>query len=103
MGEDGVGAFRVANTVTLVLTHSTSGKILVQTGAATNDNSNPGSQSAFRQLPWLRCRHDENPFLGARRIIRKQLEIDELEVQLSQDVQILQHEKLLDLYPGLTT
>mmetsp|Transcript_60479 Transcript_60479/g.106281 ORF Transcript_60479/g.106281 Transcript_60479/m.106281 type:complete len:82 (-) Transcript_60479:69-314(-) len=62
-----------------------------------------GHKTRLDRLPGAKCRPDENQFLSARRILRRQLEIDENIVALDREVGIIEEEKNSPAYPGLKT
>merc|ERR1712190_162728 len=57
----------------------------------------------LNRLPGAKARPDENQFLSARRIIKKQLEIDENAVKLEEKVDFVEDEKSQPSYPGIIT
>jgi hypothetical protein len=57
----------------------------------------------LNRLPGAKRRPDENQFLSARRIIRRQLEIDENQVEFDIKVKNIEEEKSSSGYPGLKT
>jgi hypothetical protein len=91
---------RVVDVVVIKLIHSVSGKILVQTEQAFPD----GHKVEFKRLPGAKRRPDENQFLTARRILKKQLKIEENHVTLdAAGVQVAESEKDSQTFPGLRT
>lgn len=90
---------RVVDVVILILTNLNTGDILVQTVRETQN----GHKTMLTRLPGAKCRPDENTFLCAHRILRRQLDIDENEVRLLQDIMSCDEEKASDLYPGVKT
>lgn len=91
---------RVVDLVVVKIVNSVTGGILVQTEQQHPD----GSKSILNRLPGAKRRPDENQFLTARRILRKQLKMDENHVNLdSMDVKIVEEEKDSPSYPGLRT
>lgn len=92
-------ALRVVDVVVLIIQNPTSGDTLVQTQQVAPD----GHTTVLNRLPGAKRRPDENQFLSARRIVRRQLEMDENWVQLQLDVSIVQEEKPSPHYPGLKT
>jgi len=97
--QDASGALRrVVDVVLLVITKPT-GETLVQAEQLLAD----GHRVALNRLPGAKRRPDENHFLSARRILRRQLEIDENQVRLNQEVEFVEDEKPSPSYPGLTT
>jgi len=97
--QDGAGALsRVVDIVVLIIAKG-AGEILVQTEQVFAD----GKSQKLDRLPGAKRRPDENHFLSARRILRRQLEIDENQVELDTSVTNLEEEKNSTSYPGLKT
>lgn len=90
---------RVVDVVLLIISDVASADILVQIAHEKQD----GHKSTLNRLPGAKCRPDENQFLSARRILRRQLDIDENEVRLVTAVLYVEEEKPTDFYPGLKT
>lgn len=90
---------RVVDVVLMIVRNPTTEEVLVQTAHVKQD----GHQTTLNRLPGAKCRLDENHFLSARRILKRQLEIDENDVKILQNVQIVEEEKPTDFYPGLKT
>jgi len=90
---------RVVDVVLLIIRSPTTGDILVQTAHEKKD----GHRTTLNRLPGAKCRPDENQFLSARRILRRQLEMDENDVKLTRGVEVVEEEKPTDFYPGLKT
>jgi len=90
---------RVVDVVLLIIKDVASSDILVQAA----HEKQGGHKSTLNRLPGAKCRPDENQFLSARRILRRQLEVDENEVRLVTNVLYLEEEKPTDLYPQLKT
>lgn len=105
-GADGQ-ALRVVDVVVLIIKKPNTGEVLVQTYHEQQD----GNRTPLNRLPGNKCRPDENHFLSARRILRKQLEIHDNDVTLSQDVNFVEEEAAslerrqwdLSYYGGLKT
>lgn len=93
------GLVRVVDVVLLIISRGKSAEILVQTSQIFPD----GTPQTLNRLPGAKRRPDENQFLSARRILRRQLEIDENLVLLDVDVQNVEEEKSSSSYPGLKT
>jgi len=89
---------RVVDVVLLIIKNPKSGEILVQTA-----HEKESHKTTLNRLPGAKCRPDENQFLSGRRILRRQLEIDENDVNLVMDVMMVEEEKPTDAYPGLKT
>jgi hypothetical protein len=76
--------FRVVELVMLKIVDPTTGDILIEL----ERNLDDGVKQQLKRLPGYRQRPDENQFLTAKRVLRKQLKIHEHQVKLSpQDVQ----------------
>merc|ERR1712151_1353505 len=75
------------------------GEILIQT----EQIDSHGRRARLDRLPGAKCRPDENQFLSARRILRRQLDIDENLVKLARQVAIIEEVKPSPAYPGLKT
>mmetsp|Transcript_24488 Transcript_24488/g.68094 ORF Transcript_24488/g.68094 Transcript_24488/m.68094 type:complete len:781 (-) Transcript_24488:84-2426(-) len=79
---------RVVDLVILKITNPDTGNILVQT----EQNFKDGTRSTACQLPGSKRRPDENQFLTARRVLRKQLKIYENHVRLDSNNVLLTEE-----------
>eukprot|EP00747_Dinoflagellata_sp_TGD_P095108 gnl/TRDRNA2_/TRDRNA2_166350_c0_seq2.p1 gnl/TRDRNA2_/TRDRNA2_166350_c0~~gnl/TRDRNA2_/TRDRNA2_166350_c0_seq2.p1 ORF type:complete len:778 (+),score=217.81 gnl/TRDRNA2_/TRDRNA2_166350_c0_seq2:90-2423(+) len=90
---------RVVDIVIMKIMNPVTKDLLVQTEQDYPD----GTKVTLNRLPGAKRRPDENQFLTARRILRKQLKIDENQVCLSRDVQFFEEEKPSVSYPGLRT
>jgi len=90
---------RIVDVVLMVVRNAGTGDILIQT----DQMDSHGNKTRLDRLPGAKCRPDENQFLSARRILRRQLEIDENIVVLARDVRIVEEEKHSPAYPGLRT
>lgn len=91
---------RVVDVVVLKLIHSVTGSILVQTRQTFPD----GQTVTLNRLPGAKRRADENQFLTARRILKRQLKIEENHVTLdAANVEVAEEEKESLAYPGLRT
>lgn len=95
--KDGGLPCRIVDLVMLVITNPLTGQVLLQTGLQKPD----GRQVALNRLPGAKKRPDENHFHCARRVLRRQLEMDEISVKLLRDAQQVEEEKPSPLYPGL--
>ncbi|CAE7649227.1 amt1, partial [Symbiodinium sp. KB8] len=62
-----------------------------------------GKTSNQARIPGAKRRPDENQFLCARRILKRQLEIDENAVRISQEVGYIEEDRSSRSYPGLKT
>jgi len=97
---DTSGLIRVVDVVVIKLIHSVTGSILVQTEQTFPD----GQKVSLKRLPGAKRRPDENQFLTARRILKRQLKVEENHVTLhAGDVQVAEEEKDSLAYPGLRT
>jgi len=98
-GVDG-GLVRVVDIVLLKLVNPQASEMLVlseRTHSGGEVDSTPGLPSAKR-------RPDENQFLTVKRILRRQLKIDENRVKINaKSVRYYQEEKALPEFPGITT
>merc|ERR1712190_196292 len=56
-----------------------------------------------QRLPGTKRRPDENQFLAAKRVLQRQLKINENLVNLSKDVQIFEEHEDSPSFPGLST
>jgi len=91
---------RIVDVVVIKLIHSVTGSILVQT-EQTFPN---GEKIQLKRLPGAKRRPDENQFLTARRILKRQLKVEENHVTLdASGVQVAEEEKQSLAYPGLRT
>jgi len=90
---------RVVDVVLMVVRNPATGEVLVQSEQVDGH----GHKTRLDRLPGAKCRPDENQFLSARRILRRQLEIDENQVRLDRDVTFIEEEKPSSGYPGLKT
>mmetsp|Transcript_127422 Transcript_127422/g.366466 ORF Transcript_127422/g.366466 Transcript_127422/m.366466 type:complete len:911 (+) Transcript_127422:101-2833(+) len=97
-GADGV-LNRVVDVVMLVIEFADTGAVLVQT-----EHENPsGHKTALNRLPGAKSRPDENVFLSARRILRRQLEIDDNMAEINPVFSTVEERRPGDAYPGLRT
>jgi len=90
---------RVVDVVVMIITNPKTNETLVQAEQFLPD----GHKVTLNRLPGAKRRPDENQFLSARRIVRRQLELDENLVRLSQEVEFVEEDKPSPSYPGLTT
>jgi len=85
--------------VLLRLTKACTKELLIETGEVRQEGT-----ISHNRLPGSKRRPDENQFVTARRILRRQLMVGENYVNLhAKDVQILEEEKASPSYPGLPT
>lgn len=98
LGPNG-GALRVVDIVLVALRRPGTRDLLVQTAR----REPTGQRTPLNRLPGAKCRPDEHHFLGARRILRKQLGIDESEVVFDSEVRAVQEQGYSSDYPGLET
>jgi len=99
MVEQNGTVLRIVDIVLLKLTKAGTTELLVETG-----ETRPESKIVHNRLPGSKRRPDENQFVTARRILRKQLRVGENHVNLhAKDVQISEEQKDSISYPGLTT
>jgi hypothetical protein len=91
---------RVVDVVVIKLIHSVTQSILVQTKQTFPD----GQETPLKRLPGAKRRPDENQFLTARRILKRQLKVEENHVTLdAQNVTVAEEEKDSQAFPGLRT
>lgn len=91
---------RIVDVVVIKLVHSVTQSILVQTEQTFPD----GAKVSLKRLPGAKRRPDENQFLTARRILKRQLKVEENHVTLdANSVQVAEEEKESLAYPGLRT
>lgn len=91
---------RTVDVVVLKLVHSLTNSILVQTEQTFPD----GSKASLKRLPGAKRRPDENQFLTARRVLKRQLKVEENHVTLdNNNVTVTEEEKDSLSYPGLRT
>jgi len=95
-----VSVVRTVDVVVLKLVHSVTGSVLVQTEQTYPD----GNKVSLKRLPGAKRRPDENQFLTARRVLKRQLKVEENHVTLdAANVQVAEEEKDSLAYPGLRT
>lgn len=90
---------RVVDVVVLIVQNHETGETLLQAQQIDPD----GKTHNLNRLPGAKHRPDENQFLSARRVLRRQMEIDENVVKLEQQVLIVEEDRSSTLYPGLKT
>merc|ERR1740121_1080447 len=90
---------RIVDVVVCVIRNPRTNEILVQSEQMWPDKR----VVPQNRLPGAKRRPDENQFLSARRIFRRQLEIDENAVKFDENVEFVEDEKTLPAYPGLVT
>jgi hypothetical protein len=90
---------RVVDVVVLIIKRKNGQEILVQT----KQTDPHGKEITLHRLPGAKRRPDENQFLSARRIIRRQLEMDENQVVFEETVKHIEEDKPSNTYPGLKT
>jgi len=89
----------ITEVVMLILHNPETKETLVQTAQMWPD----GKTSYQARIPGAKRRPDENQFLCARRILKRQLEIDENAVRISKDVGYIEEDRSSRGYPGLKT
>lgn len=100
MIEQNGSIIRVVDVVVIKLVHSVTQSVLVQTEQTFPD----GTKVQLKRLPGAKRRPDENQFLTARRILKRQLKVEENHVTLdAANVQVAEEQKDSLAYPGLTT
>lgn len=90
---------RVVDVVVLIIQNNTSNETLVQAQQVDAD----GKTHNLKRLPGAKHRPDENQFLSARRVLRRQMEVDDNLVKIDQNASIIEEEKPTAGYPGLKT
>lgn len=91
---------RVVDLIIMKIVNPATGDVLVQTEQTFGD----GTKNALNRLPGAKRRPDENQFLTARRLLRKQLKIDENNCLLdAKNVQFFEEEKSSHAFPGIRT
>merc|ERR1712083_354046 len=99
--QDATGAVtRVVDVVVMIVKNPKSGDVLVETE---QNLPNVDKKIALNRLPGAKCRPDENQFTSAKRILRRQLEIGENDVNLEKEPQAVEEEKPSKAYPGIKT
>ncbi|CAJ1374324.1 unnamed protein product [Effrenium voratum] len=96
---DGGEILVITEVVMLILQNPEAKETLVQTAQVWPD----GKASHQARIPGAKRRPDENQFLCARRILKRQLEIDENAVRISQEVGYIEEDRSSKSYPGLKT
>lgn len=89
----------ITEVVMIIVSNPQSSETLVQIQQVAPD----GATSNKPRLPGAKRRPDENQFLSARRILRRQLEIDENAVTISTDIGHIEEVRNGNYYPGLKT
>lgn len=99
--EDAAGnVVRVVDLIIMKIVNPGTGDVLVQTEQSFGD----GTKNTLNRLPGAKRRPDENQFLTARRLLRKQLKIDENNCLLdAKGVQYYEEEKSSAAFPGVKT
>jgi hypothetical protein len=99
--EDDKGAvIRVVDLIIMKIVNPGTGDVLVQTEQTFGD----GTKNTLNRLPGAKRRPDENQFLTARRLLRKQLKIDENNCILdAKNVAYYEEEKSSQAFPGVRT
>jgi hypothetical protein len=100
MVETDGSVLRVVDVVVIKLIHSVTNSILVQT-----EQKYPNGETvSLKRLPGAKRRPDENQFLTARRILKRQLKVEENHVSLdAANVLVVEEDKDSLAYPGLRT
>lgn len=100
MEDDGGKVIRVVDLIIMKIVNPGTGDVLVQTEQTFGD----GTKNTLNRLPGAKRRPDENQFLTARRLLRKQLKIDENNCILdAKNVQYYEEEKSSQAFPGVRT
>jgi serine/threonine protein kinase len=96
------GVVRIVDLIILKIVNPGTGDVLVQTEQTFGDG--PGTKNVLNRLPGAKRRPDENQFLTARRLLRKQLKIDENNAVLDpENVTIYEEEKPSQAFPAVQT
>jgi len=91
---------RVVDLVIIKIVNSFAGDLLVQSEQTSPD----GAKTVLNRLPGAKKRPDESQFLTARRILRKQLKIDENQVRLdAANCEYFEEERAAPGFPGVRT
>lgn len=91
---------RVVDLVIIKIVNSFAGDLLVQSEQTSPD----GAKTVLNRLPGAKKRPDESQFLTARRILRKQLKIDENQVRLdAANCEYFEEERSAPGFPGVRT
>mmetsp|Transcript_47197 Transcript_47197/g.85218 ORF Transcript_47197/g.85218 Transcript_47197/m.85218 type:complete len:677 (-) Transcript_47197:119-2149(-) len=94
------GIVRVVDLIIMKIVNPKTGDVLIQTEQTFSD----GTKNQLNRLPGAKRRPDENQFLTARRLLRKQLKIDENQVVLdAKNVEFYEDEKTSTAFPGVIT
>mmetsp|Transcript_14872 Transcript_14872/g.41092 ORF Transcript_14872/g.41092 Transcript_14872/m.41092 type:complete len:811 (-) Transcript_14872:130-2562(-) len=90
---------RVVEVVALIMRNQATEEVLVQT-----EHIRPsGHRARLNRLPEARRRPDESQFLCARRVVRRQLELDENQVVFDEEMRLIEEEHFSCSYLGLKT
>merc|ERR1712183_599675 len=99
VGPDGK-VVRTVDLVVLVLKKQAVGDILVEVSERLTD----GTTNTLKQLPGSKLRPDENQFVAAQRVLKRQLKMDENFVTFDPaDVKVVEEQKDSNSYPGFST
>eukprot|EP00929_Paragymnodinium_shiwhaense_P009098 TRINITY_DN113140_c0_g1_i1.p1 TRINITY_DN113140_c0_g1~~TRINITY_DN113140_c0_g1_i1.p1 ORF type:complete len:765 (+),score=218.89 TRINITY_DN113140_c0_g1_i1:77-2371(+) len=91
---------RIVDVVLLIINKHGSDQVLIEA----SEKKPSGQTTKLERLPGTKRRPDENQFVTAQRVLKKQLKMDPNCINMNgQDVQILEEEKVSPHYPGLTT
>jgi len=91
---------RTVDIVLLILKKQGTDSTLVEV----SEKNSEGITNPLNRLPGAKRRPDENQFVAAQRILKRQLKMDENLVSLnSVDVKVIEEQKDSPSYPGLTT
>eukprot|EP00929_Paragymnodinium_shiwhaense_P091909 TRINITY_DN517_c0_g2_i1.p1 TRINITY_DN517_c0_g2~~TRINITY_DN517_c0_g2_i1.p1 ORF type:complete len:781 (+),score=265.18 TRINITY_DN517_c0_g2_i1:145-2487(+) len=91
---------RTVDVVVLILKKQGVGDILVEVSEKQTD----GSMIDLKRLPGSKRRPDENQFVAAQRVLRRQLKMDENFVTIdASDVKVVEEQKDSPSYPGIDT
>lgn len=90
---------RTVNVVIIILTDAKTGRMLVQT----KQSSGKLDAKETVRLVGNKCRPDENHFICARRIITRELDIDDSAIRFNETVQFVEEQQASTNYPGIKT
>jgi len=98
-GADG-SVIRVVDLVVMKIVNPSAGDVLIQT----EKTNQQGVKETLNRLPAAKRRPDENQFLTARRLLRKQLKIDENYVRIdAKNVMFFEEAQTSGRFPGIRT
>lgn len=90
---------RTVNVVIIVLREPQTNRYLVQTHQIAPN----GTRKENARLPGGKCRPDENHFVCARGIVRRELDMDENRLRFNETVSFVEEQQTSPSYPAITT